>query len=173
MRPGRTAPGAVGEAGRPAAGREGAEQVGIQDEFGGVVAPAQRRQGAHQQVVLGGSGFAVDVRELLRRLGHGGRHRVAAIVRGDVSAVGALGHGLRDDVQGAPGNQLEIGHHERFQPGAEPAAGAPDALRHRTHLAVVLGQQGDDPVGLAQLMGAQYDGVITVGARCEGLLDHS
>ena len=66
------------------------------------------------------------------------------------------------------GDQLEVGHHEGLQPGAEAAAGAADALGHRPDLAVVLGQQRDDAVRLAQFVGAQHDGVVTVGARCKG-----
>ena len=80
-------------------------------------------------------------------------------------AVGALGYGLGDDVQRPARNQLKVRHHKRFQPGAEAAAGAAHSLGHGTDLAVVFGQERDDPVGFAQLMGAQHDGIIPVRAR--------
>ena len=63
-------------------------------------ATAQGSQGPNQQIVLGGPGFAVDVREFLGGLCHGCRHGVAAVVGGDAAAVGAFGHGLGHDVQG-------------------------------------------------------------------------
>ncbi len=55
-----------------------------------------------------------------------------------------------------------------IQPGPEAAAGAADPLGDGADLAVVLGQQRDDPVGLAELVGAQDDGVVPVGARGVG-----
>ena len=168
VRPGRPATGAVGEARRPAAGGECPQQVGIEDEFRGVVAAAQRGEGADQEVVLGGARFAVDVGKLFRRLRHGGSDGVAAVVRGDVAAVGALGDGLRDNVQGAAGNQLEVHDHKGLKPGAEAAGRAPDTLGDRADLAVVLGQDGDDAVRLAQLVGAQHHAVVTVGAGGKG-----
>ena len=71
-----------------------------------------------------------------------------------------------------PGDELQIRHHKRLQPGAEAAAGAADALGDGTDLAVVLGQERDDPVRLAQLVGAQHHGVIPVGACCKGWIGH-
>ena len=40
--------------------------------------------------------------------------------------------------------------------------GAPYALRHRADPAVVAGQQGDDAVGLPQLVGAQHDRLVAI-----------
>ena len=45
---------------------------------------------------------------------------------------------------------------ERLEPGPELARGPPHALGHRPHLAVPLGQEHDDAVGLAQPVGAQH-----------------
>ena len=45
---------------------------------------------------------------------------------------------------------------ERLEAGPELAPRAPHPLGHRPHLAVVLGEQDDDPVGLAQAVGAQH-----------------
>ena len=79
-----------------------------------------------------------------------------------------FGDGLGHDVQGLAGHELQVRHHERLQPGPELGCWSPDPLGHGPDLAVVLGQQGDDAVRLPQLVGAQHDGVITVGARCKG-----
>ena len=46
---------------------------------------------------------------------------------------------------------------EGLQPGSEPGLGPPDALGHRPDPASPAGQQGDDAVGLAQVLGSQHD----------------
>ena len=51
---------------------------------------------------------------------------------------------------------------ERLQPGAPPRRGPAYALRDRAHPPVVAGQQGDDAVGLAQLVGAQHDRLVAI-----------
>ncbi|BBX42831.1 hypothetical protein MSIM_42820 [Mycobacterium simiae] len=52
--------------------------------------------------------------------------------------------------------QLHIDVRERLQPRAEFAAGATHALGHRADQTVVAGQEGHDPVGLAELVLAQH-----------------
>ena len=51
---------------------------------------------------------------------------------------------------------------ERLQPGAEPRGGAADPSGHRAQPAVPAGEQGDDPVGLAELLHAQHHRVVAV-----------
>ncbi len=53
----------------------------------------------------------------------------------------------------------------RFEPGAELRHRLAHALGHRPHLAVVLGQQHHDAVGLAELVRAQHDAGVAVQAR--------
>jgi hypothetical protein len=55
--------------------------------------------------------------------------------------------------------------HERLQPGPEPAGRAADALRDGAHPAVLTGEQRHDPVGLAQLLSAQYHALVPVEAH--------
>src|SRR6185437_13458587 len=50
----------------------------------------------------------------------------------------------------------------RFQPGTVAGGGPPDPLADRPDPAVPLGEQGDDPVRLAQLVDAQHHGFVTV-----------
>ena len=50
----------------------------------------------------------------------------------------------------------------RLEPGSELRLGLADPLGHRSDLAVVLGHDHDDPVGLAQLVGAQHDPDIAI-----------
>ena len=58
--------------------------------------------------------------------------------------------------------KLYINMGERFQPGPELAAGTAHALGDRADKAVVAGQQGDDAVGLAELVLAHHDRPIPI-----------
>jgi hypothetical protein len=58
--------------------------------------------------------------------------------------------------------ELEVDVHERLDPRPELRSGASDTLRDRANPAMAAGQQRDDPVGLAQLLGAKYDGLVAV-----------
>ena len=51
---------------------------------------------------------------------------------------------------------------ERLEPRAEPRGGPAHALGDRAHPPVLAGQQRDDAVGLAQLVGAQHDRLVAV-----------
>src|SRR3712207_9560289 len=65
-----------------------------------------------------------------------------------VVAVGADRLRLTDDVEVAPGVELQVDVAERLQPRPELALRAAHALGDRAHLAVLAGEHGDDPVGL-------------------------
>ena len=54
---------------------------------------------------------------------------------------------------------------ERLKPGAEPRLRPADALGDRADPAGLAGQDGDDAVGLTQLVGAQHDAVVAVDAH--------
>ncbi len=55
--------------------------------------------------------------------------------------------------------------HERLEARAELRGRTSDALGDGPHAAVLAGEQGHDPVGLAQLLRAQDDAVIAVQAH--------
>ena len=57
---------------------------------------------------------------------------------------------------------------ERLQAAAELRGGLAHALGHGPHLAVALGQEDDDPVGLAEAVGAQDDTAVTEEAHVAG-----
>ena len=80
-------------------------------------------------------------------------------------AVGVDGLHLGDDVELTTPVALQRDVAGRLEPTAEPAPRLADALGHRPHLAVTLGEEGDDPVGLPQLDRAQHDPLVPVQAR--------
>jgi hypothetical protein len=51
---------------------------------------------------------------------------------------------------------------ERFQSRTELAAGAAHTLGHRANQSMVAGEQGDDPVGFAELVLAQHNSSVSV-----------
>ena len=55
---------------------------------------------------------------------------------------------------------------QRLEAGAELRGGLAHALGHGAHLAVALGQEDDDAVGLAQAVGAQDDALVAEEAHC-------
>ena len=151
---------AVLEARRPAGEGERPQQVGVEGEARAVLAPGERTERPHEQQVL--LQRPLGLGELVGGLDHGVRRRVRRVVLRDLGAVGAERLGLRHDVERAALVQLQVGDHERLEPRAELRARAPHALRDRAHLAVPPRQQREDAVGLAQLVGAQHDGFISV-----------
>ena len=163
MRAGRPAAGALGEPGRPARQRHGAEHVGVQDAARGMLAARERAQPADEQQVLlrRRLGLVQAVGGLDHRAGGG----VPVVVRGDVGPVRAERLGLLHDVEGAPDVELHVGDHERLQPRAEAGGRAPDALGDRAHLAVPLAEHRDDPVGLTQLVGAQHHDFVSISGH--------
>ena len=101
-------------------------------------------------------------RQTFGGLQHRARTGVAAVVVDDVGGERVDGLHLGDDVEIPAGMQLNIDVRERFQPRPELAAGAPHALGHRAHQPVLAGEQGHDPVGLAELVLAQHHRSVPV-----------
>ena len=115
-----------------------------------------------KQQIVGLVGLLFDRGELVRDLGDHAGARVGVIVPSDRAAVGVEGGGLRDDVERAPFIKLEVDHGKRLQPRSEPRFRASDALGHPAHLSMPSREEGDDPVGLAQVVGAQHDGFVAI-----------
>ena len=67
--------------------------------------------------------------------------------------------GLGDDVEGAPHGEHEVDRAERFEAAADPRARSPDALGDDPQLAEMGGQDGEDPIGLAEVQPAEDDGL--------------
>ena len=159
---------AVVEARRPAGDREGAQQVGVEDEARVVLAAAEGAQGAGEQQVLLRRRLVL-LGEPLSGLDHDRGGGVDGVVPDDGLPVGGHALGLGHGVEVAALVALDVDDHERLESRTEPGLGAPHALGDGADLATLLGEEGDDPVGLAQRMGAQHDGLVTV----EGHVRHS
>ena len=125
-----------------------------------MLAAGERAERADEQQVL--LQRPLRLGELVGGLDHRVRRGVRGVVLGDLGTVGAERLGLRDHVERAPLVELQVGDHERLEPGSELRRRASHALRDGAHLAVAPGEQRDDAVGLAQLVGAQHDGFISV-----------
>ena len=128
----------------------------------GRVPSATARNAADGQPVQRGRRGAFLTGQPLGGLQHRAPTGVAAVVADDVGGERVDGLHLGDDVEIAAGVQLNVDVRERLQPGPELAAGAAHALGHRADQPVLAGEQGHDPVGLAELVLAQHDRSIPV-----------
>ncbi len=121
-------------------------------------------EGAHQHGVEPGVGMAL-LGHLVRHLQErdAPRHAVEVLPNG---AEGIHDLHLVHDVEVAPPlpqEQVHLG--QRLQAAAELGGGLADALGHGAYLAVALGQEDDDLVGLAEAVGAQDDALVAEEAH--------
>ena len=164
MRSRRAAHRALAQRRRPAGDAHRAQQVGVEDQAAAVL--AERRARAWRRAVSrysrsdGSSSIGGEPLGRLRDRAWppctaGSRRRTGAPYRSMpstwliTSSAAAL-------------EQLHVDVAERLEPAAEPRRGAPHALGDRADAAVPAGEQGDDPVGLAQLLHPQDDRVVAV-----------
>ena len=162
VRPRRRTAGAFGQRRCPSRDSHGAQQVSIQHEFPRPAAVGYCPQRGHGQPVQRGHRRPFLSCQPFGGLEHRARARVAAVVTDDVGGERIDGLDLGDDVEIPAWMQLNIDVRERLQSGPELAAGTPHALGHRAHQPVVAGEQGDDPVGLAELVLAQHHRSVPV-----------
>ena len=146
----------------PACDTHGTQQVGVEYQFAGPCAVRDRPQRTDREPVQRRGRGALLTGESLGGLQDGACAGVPAVVADDVGGEGIDRHHLRDDVEVAARMKLYINMGERFQPGPELAAGTAHALGDRADQAVVAGQQGDDAVGLAELVLAHHDRPIPI-----------
>ena len=164
--PAPPAAGAVVARRRPAGQGQGPQQVGVQDQAGGVAPSGQGRQGpVEQEELLGRVGRAqvgAVAGQALGGLHHGGGAGEHGVVAGEVPAEGLDGLRLGDDVEAAPGAQLDVDEGEGLQARAEAGGRAAHAPGDGAHLPVGAGEGHDDPVRLAEPVGAQDHGLVAV-----------
>ena len=162
MRAGSGAAGALGERRRPAGDAHRPQQIGVEHQLARAVAVGHGPQRPDGESVQCGRRGPLLAREPFGGLQHRAPAGVAAIVADDVAGERIDGLHLGDDVEVAAGMQLDVDVCERLQPRPELAAGATHSLGHRTDQTMVTGEQGNDPVGLAELVLAQHHRPIPV-----------
>ena len=80
------------------------------------------------------------------------------------------GGDLREGVEGASAVQLGVDDGEGFDAGTELGGRLAHAFGDGSNLAMFGGEQGDDAVGFAQLVGAQDDRLVSVGLHHEAIV---
>src|SRR5699024_2816111 len=107
--------------------------------------------GAVEQAVLGGVGNTLFEDKLVGRFQEDGTAGVPVEVPGYFRTVSVDRFDLGYNIEGSTTIEQNVGVRERLHFRAEARLGAADTLGDRPHLAVVLREQGDDPVVLSQL----------------------
>ena len=155
MRPGRTAAGAVAEAGGVPRDGQRSQQERVEHERRVTLVARQHPQPAHQQQVLLDRGLEILARQPVGSLQHRGARGVGAVVGADDRTEQRSGRrqrlGLGDDVKGATLGQLQVDVVEGLQAGTELRRRAAHPSGHRPDASVPVAQHGDDAVGLAKL----------------------
>ena len=158
VRAGSLALGAIEKAGRPAGVGHGFEEEGVEK---------------HERIAL--LKFVEDIDAGLIKIGIPGgigsgealggfegstRGGVALVVLDDARAEVIHGIGLGNGVEVAAGIKLNVEVDEELQARAEARFGAANALGHPAHEAVVAGQEHDDAIRLAEIIGADDEGAV-------------
>ena len=154
--------GAVLERRGVAGDRQRAQDVGVEHLQGLAVGCAEGAQAADEQQELLQRRLLLLGDQAFGGLEHGGAGGVAVVVAAHAGVEQRARLGLGDDVEVAALGELEVDVGEGLEPGAELRGRTAHALGDRAHPPVVAGQQGDDAVGLAQLVGAQHDRLVAV-----------
>ncbi len=153
---------AVVEGRRVARDRQRAQEVGVEDLLGRVLASGHRAEAADEQEELLDRGLLLLGDEPLGGLEHHGAGGVAVVVEAEPRVERVERLGLGDHVEAAPLRELEVDVGEGLEARAPARRRTPHALGHRAHPPVLTRQQGDDAVGLTQLVGAQHDRLVAV-----------
>lgn len=131
-----------------------------------MLATGEGAQGPDEQQVLLYGRLALMIGEPLRGLQHGRPGGVARVVADDSAPVRSDGLALRAQRQPAPDEltppreELHVDVGEGFEAGPELGLRPPHTPGHGPHPPVSTGEQGDDPVGLAEFLCPQDDAVI-------------
>ena len=156
------AAGAFGQRRRPPGDAHGTQQIRIQYQVAGSSTVGHRPQRADRESMQSRGRCSFLTGEALGGFQHRTRAGVSAVVADDIGGERVKRDDLRDDVQVAARVQLHVDMRERLQSRAELAAGAAHSLGHRADQSIVAGEQGDDPVGFAELVLAQHHRPVPV-----------
>lgn len=162
VRPHRGAPRAIGQCGCPSGETHRAQQVCVEHQLGRPHVLREGAQGTDSQLMQPLRGRVFLTGQPFGRFENRTAGGVAAVVGDDVSTERVDGVHLGDDVEVASRIEQHVDVRKRLQPCTELGFGAANPFCDGPHDAVLPGQQRDDTVGLAQLVLAQDDCVVTV-----------
>ncbi len=150
--------GAIEKAGCPAGVRHGFEEEGVEkhERIAVLKVVEDIDAGLIEVGIAGGVGGG----EALGGFERSTRGGVALVVLDDARAEVVHGIGLGDGVEVSAGIKLHVEVDEELQARAEARFGAANALGHPAHEAVVAGQEHDDAIRLAEIIGANDEGAV-------------
>ena len=119
------------------------------------------KSGDKQDVLLEG-GLMFLRRESLRGFEHRRAGCPSGVVPREFGTVRLESLHLRNGVETAALVELDIDMAERLQAGTDSTGGLTHPPRYASNPTMLAGEQGDDAVGFAQLLGAKDDGFIPV-----------
>ncbi len=150
--------GAIEKAGCPAGVGHGLEEEGVEkhERIAVLKVVEDIDAGLIEVGIAGGVGGG----EALGGFEGSTRGGVALVVLDDARAEVVHGIGLGNGVEVAAGIKLHVEVDEELQARAEARFGAANALGHPAHEAVVAGQEHDDAIRLAEVIGADDEGAV-------------
>ena len=150
--------GAIEKAGCPAGVGHGFEEEGVEKhEWIAVLKVVEDIDAGLIKIGVAGS---VGGREALGGFEGSTRGGIALVVLDDARAEVINGIGLGNGVKVTPWVELHVKVDEELQARAEARLGAAHPLGHPAHKAVVTGQEHDDAVRLAEIIGADDEGAV-------------
>lgn len=125
----------------------------------------ERMQSAMEEKELLNIRDAFTPGELLSRLKHDCPRRIPLIFKRDLSTVRMGRDDLGDRVEAPAPIELSDDVRKGFEACAEPGPGTAHPFRHGTDFSVSAGEQGDNPVGLIELVSAQDNPLICISSH--------
>ena len=158
VRTGPLALGAIEKAGCPAGVGHGFEEEGIEkhERIAVLKLVEDIDTGLIKVRIAGGVGGG----EALGGFEGGTRGGVAFVILDDARTEVIHGIGLGNGVEVAAGIELDVEVDKKLQARAEARFGAANPLGHPAHEAVVAGQEHDDTIRLAEIIGADDEGAV-------------
>lgn len=150
--------GAIEKAGRPTGVGHGFEEEGVEKQER--IAVLKLVEDIDAGLIKIGIPGGIGSGEALGGFERSTRGGVALVVLDDARAEVINGIGLGNGVEVAAGIKLHVEVDEELQARAEARLGAANPLGHPAHEAVVAGQEHDDAICLAEIIGADDEGAV-------------
>jgi len=146
----------------PPRNSHGAQQICVEYQLARPIVVSHCPQRSDGEPMQRGDRSTLLTSQPLRGLQDGASAGIAAVVTDDVRRERVDGLHLGDDVEVSTRMQLNVDVRKRLQPCPELTARAAHTLGDRTYQTVLASQEGDDPVGLTELVLTQHHCSIPV-----------